>query len=1096
MEWPGKINDISFAAYRFCYVFVACNVFCLLGAGAQHIPDFTETGRFSVQSFSAEVYDAPVQNWSTVQAQNGLIYFGNIGNVLEYDGVSWRVIPIANGTPVRSLAEGPNGRIYVGAIGEFGYLAPDSTGSMAYRSLLDSLGSEDRIISDIRSIQKTEEGIYFQARERLFRLNEDGFHVWRPDTGYKKNTFVLRDILHVQLEDAGLMQMRGDSLVQAPGGATFKDKLIVGLFPEGDSAYIAVTVENGIFLCQLNQSKDKTCTSIPSPLVDMQVEPSHSTMLTDSIIVVGTRDDGVILLNKTGELLRIVDQASGLRHNRVWHTYIDRSGGLWVTLNDGVARVDVSSPNSYFDKDMGIDEPVEEIIRHRGRLYISTIAGIYVLAPSDGKVLPRFVKIPGPGADCYALVAINERLLAGCADSIYDVEQGKPIASFSGTQVYSIHVPAKDTNQMYVGLADGMKRMELKEGTWNAVEELDIKVPARSIREDAAGDFWMLAPSVGVLKYTAGAPPQDRRFTAYGTDYGLPDGWIYVKKVDGQMRFFSDEGSPIYKASTSDDSITFVPDNRFDEVPTEVFQKLYNLTEDEEGRIWMFAGKASGVAIPKTDGTFSFQPTALRQAPVKSAYAVYAEPAGPLWVGGPHGLVRLERTIKNSSSASYPTWIRRITTANDSILFGGHHMPHSGNPVWSHHTKTLRFSFASARYDTPELVQYRTLLDGSDDNWSAWNSETHRDFTNLREGDYKFKVQARDIYGQLGQEASYSFVILPPWYRTKWAYVLWALLIGGTIAGLVLGYNHYQTRLIQARNRLLENRVARRTEELREKKEAIEQAYEELTWTNAELLRSNQALEERTNQLKKALETNKEILGITAHDLKNPLGGIIGLASLMMLDATDDSITLEKSFNEHMPSLKDEAERMLQIIKDLLDTHRNEEEVVLRKEKVLINDIVAPILRRNEQQAQVKSIDLHYASETNTMVEIDVMAIQRVLDNYVSNAIKYSPHHSNVWITIKSANLIPGDDEITDSVCVMVKDEGPGLTEADKQKVFGKLQRLSAKPTNGEHSTGLGLYIVKSLVEAHGGQVGVTSKAGEGAAFWFKLPVLLQECEA
>ena len=267
---------------------------------------------------------------------------------------------------------------------------------------------------------------------------------------------------------------------------------------------------------------------------------------------------------------------------------------------------------------------------------------------------------------------------------------------------------------------------------------------------------------------------------------------------------------------------------------------------------------------------------------------------------------------------------------------------------------------------------------------------------------------------------------------------------------------------------------------------SLSAAYEESTVINDNLIATNKSLEERSDQLREALEKNKEILGITAHDLKNPLGGIIGLAEIVLVDMEEGIEATYDSALDNIPLLKEEAERMLQIITDLLDKQREGEEIVLKREKVILSDVVSAVVRWNTKQALNKSIQIHYNTDKIAIVNIDVSAIQRVLDNYVSNAVKYSQPGAHVWIDVYSNKS--GKDGTIDMVKVTVRDEGPGLTEEDKQKVFGKMQRLSAKPTGGEHSTGLGLFIVKQLVEAHGGMVGVESVQGEGACFWFTLP--------
>ncbi len=267
----------------------------------------------------------------------------------------------------------------------------------------------------------------------------------------------------------------------------------------------------------------------------------------------------------------------------------------------------------------------------------------------------------------------------------------------------------------------------------------------------------------------------------------------------------------------------------------------------------------------------------------------------------------------------------------------------------------------------------------------------------------------------------------------------------------------------------------------------IENAFAELSSVNKNLVRANQSLENRTHQLHATLEANKEILRITAHDLKNPLCGIIGLVDLVMIESKASHQSAYDSVWGNIPMLKEEANRMLQIIIELLDKHRDGEQSALISERVALNDIVKRILRWNSKQAEEKGILLHAHSGASVEVDVDIISIQRVLDNYVSNAIKFSPRNTNIWVDI---NHTSDDLEGKGVVRVSVRDEGPGLTKEDKEKVFGKMQRLSAKPTGDEHSSGLGLYIVKSLIEAHQGEVGVESERGEGATFWFTLPML------
>ncbi|MBX2822356.1 MAG: tetratricopeptide repeat-containing sensor histidine kinase [Rhodothermaceae bacterium] len=296
-----------------------------------------------------------------------------------------------------------------------------------------------------------------------------------------------------------------------------------------------------------------------------------------------------------------------------------------------------------------------------------------------------------------------------------------------------------------------------------------------------------------------------------------------------------------------------------------------------------------------------------------------------------------------------------------------------------------------------------------------------------------------------------------------------------------------KTRVENQRIREMNTLLAKQKDLIENQKIKLEGAIAELSSVNNNLVQANISLRNRTQQLHATLEANNEILKITAHDLKNPLCGIIGLVDLVIFESEEAHQSAYETVMENVPLVKEEANRMLQIIIDLLDKHRAGEQPALIKERVTLNEIVIRVIRWNTKQAQEKGILLHFHSCSPFIVDVDMISIQRVLDNYVSNAIKFSPRNSNIWVEIN-----PEFDDLDGKsmVKVSVLDEGPGLSEEDKKNVFGKMQSLSAKPTGGEHSSGLGLYIVKTLVELHDGRVGVESEYGKGASFWFALPVL------
>ncbi len=248
-------------------------------------------------------------------------------------------------------------------------------------------------------------------------------------------------------------------------------------------------------------------------------------------------------------------------------------------------------------------------------------------------------------------------------------------------------------------------------------------------------------------------------------------------------------------------------------------------------------------------------------------------------------------------------------------------------------------------------------------------------------------------------------------------------------------------------------------------------AYQLLESQNDRLMDVNRSLVELNNE-------KNEFLGIVAHDLKNPLSSI--LLGIDMLDRYRDKMPVEQQ-RKKLVDIRHTSQRMQAIITNLLDINAIETgKFNLSPVQFNFSEAVEKMVEDYHERATEKNILLNFSSEESSAIAMaDPNATSEILDNLISNAVKYSPHDKRVWVSVHLGN---------DAVACRVRDEGPGLSEEDKQKLFGKFQRLSAKPTGGEHSTGLGLSIVKKLAEAMRGNVWCESELGHGATFVVELP--------
>jgi two-component system sensor histidine kinase/response regulator len=245
--------------------------------------------------------------------------------------------------------------------------------------------------------------------------------------------------------------------------------------------------------------------------------------------------------------------------------------------------------------------------------------------------------------------------------------------------------------------------------------------------------------------------------------------------------------------------------------------------------------------------------------------------------------------------------------------------------------------------------------------------------------------------------------------------------------------------------------------------------------THLELKKAREALWNYSEKLRELNNEKNEFLGIVAHDLRSPLSNIISSAN-MARDEQDRA-----QVGELVDIIQASAEHMLHLVENLMDVNAIEQgRMKIEIAPCELVELMRSVTTNYEAKARAKNQPLTVTQDAEQLVAMaDPHATLQVFDNLVSNAIKYSPHGKCIEV-----RLLRRDAKIR----CEVQDQGPGLTAEDQKKIFGKFARLSARPTGGESSTGLGLSIVKKMVEAGGGKVWCESQPGAGATFIVELP--------
>jgi len=243
-----------------------------------------------------------------------------------------------------------------------------------------------------------------------------------------------------------------------------------------------------------------------------------------------------------------------------------------------------------------------------------------------------------------------------------------------------------------------------------------------------------------------------------------------------------------------------------------------------------------------------------------------------------------------------------------------------------------------------------------------------------------------------------------------------------------------------------------------------------------ELAQFYASLEEKVAERTREIQRKNEFLSIAVHDLKNPLSAIQGFSELIKSDFTD----IPEDVIEMADMIAMSSQQMFELVRNLLEINAIESGKVDISLNVFdIQPTLQWVINQYIERAKAKHITLHCHSQKQAYHALGNRDLLRqVFDNLISNAIKYSPIGKTIDIRLKQ------DDS---SVRCEIQDEGPGLSLADQNKLFGQFTRLTPQPTGGEHSTGLGLFIVKKLVESQQGKVWCESQKGQGATFIVQL---------
>ena len=1079
-----------------------------LEAGYSQTSSSQQKGTYFHRQYTSSEYGAHTQSWSVIEDDRGLIYIGNGNGLLEYDGVEWRMIEVANGQVALSLALGRNNQIYVGSVNDFGVIHPDSLGRPVFRSMTENLPEELSDFEDVWETSSYEGGVMFRTRSAVFHVSyDDSLTIIRPEERFERIHRVGDDIYIVDLA-TGLMKFENMQFSPVANGEQFKNKSVwyMGSRPD-DSIFIAT--RDGTYLLD-EDSVEPFETEITPILTDQNVY--HATEIEGKGYAFATIRGGVYVTNYSGYVTDVIDSRI-LTTNQATYVYSDRLNNLWVTTTNGLNRVEISNPLTYFNETSGLSSGIIDLIKHDGKIYAASPSDIqYLKEREDQTDSPEFITINTSLTGFNVLESTDYGLMASFINGLSEVSENNISPILPEFEAIVVSQSLQNPEHVLLGHRDGIAIFEHSGGEWNLLSTVDgVSEQVYTLEQDSDGIIWAGTDFQGLIRVVPGDSTQVDRFD---TETYSNAGSARVFAVDNNIVFSTETG--IYRPSDPwNFDEPFSPNISDLMVEHSSLTGTLNIEKGVHGGYWVVTDATIGFTPTLENPLENLQEGALARVSSDAIKAILPDENGILWVANEFGIVRYNSNSDYPGDISFDAFVRGAFQ-NDEPIFGGMKNGSLTPTQLPYEQNDIRFLFGTNFIEDEDRTRYQVKLAGLDEEWTNWTSEAFKDYTNIPHGRHNLEVRAMNTYGKISTIGTYSFQILPPWWFSWWAYTLYALIfIGGVFA-----IDRYQRRRL-----IKKERDRAREIELKQAKE-IENAYEDL-----------KAAKDQLVQQEKLASLGQLTAGI-AHEIKNPLNFVNNFSdlSLELVDEIREEVLSVKAnvkgessplegvknggagqgddpdskpkvnpstsntplnplsrgdFILNILEILDDIEANLKtihkhgsradsIVKSMLEHSRGGSgKMEPTNLNGLIKEFVTLTFHGMRAGKDPINVDINFDLD-DSLDEVPLIAedFSRVVINLCNNAFdamreKVNKHEDfNPELTVKTFSS-------NGNVTIEIEDNGPGIPDDMRDKIMQPF--FTTK--KGTQGTGLGLSITNDIIKAHGGKLLIDTNFNQGSTF-------------
>lgn len=814
------------------------------------------TGLPLINNFTRTTYKASTQNWDITQNTLGFVYFANNDGLLEFDGQHWKVYSVPNKSIVRSI-RAIGDTIFVGAFEEFGFFSPNASGKLVYTSLVTLVPKEFRSFDEIWKIHTTDQGMIFQSFKYLFIYDGSSVKVSSP-LGTFGHSYQIGKTFYYVDQPSGLYNFADGEQLLLIKHSLLQSNELRCILPLEKGKVLVGFINEGLFVFDGEKLTPWT-TDVNNALKHSSIFSARQ--LSNGNYAFGSIQNGLYIADAQGRVLQHLNRFKGLQNNTVLSMFEDRSGNLWLGLDNGIDYIEINSPLSIFDHTFHIESTYSSVV-YEGLLYVGTNQGLFVTRMNEldknGESQDNFQFIEGTEGQVWKLEVVDNTLLCGHNFGLFQVKGNRASKLTSERGYWSFLSLDSQSDTLICGTYNGLSVIVNDNGNWHYSHRLEgFNESSRNIAKGVGKyDLWMAHGYRGIFHLQLNSKlTKVENYALFGAENGLPPALPYnVFTIGTETIFTSSKGLFTFQASNN----TFIPYEKLNKILGDHVD-IDQLNADANDNIWYFSNGTMGLLRLLEDGSFS-NVTApfmrINNSLIEAYENVFVYDNRNVFIGTKNGLLHYDPFYRKDYSTHQTLVFREVSFAGkDSLIaFSG-----SRNKDQEDGMKALKvpFSFNNAvfRFSNPEfegagscLFSFR--LEGLDESWSAWSPLTFKEYMNLPEGQYTFSLKSKSLNNSEEKTAHFNFTIQPPFYRSVWAYIIYL----GAIISFVIGNVFFIQRRVS---------LAKQQEEEKHLKALREQ---ELTFREQALLAEKEIINLKNESLQsEVVHKNKELANTTLH---------------------------------------------------------------------------------------------------------------------------------------------------------------------------------------------------------------------------------------